>query len=118
MKKMCDNVDLTDDMIVIYDDQSMTLKEAIEKCKPGYPIEGIHPLQYDKLQKIFEEKRNKKLQYSVDMRYGDWRFILFDNPPVKENKITYINPLCDVIKLNENVKPISFPNSDNLIEAN
>lgn len=113
-KRLCDNVDIHDDMIVIHNNESMTLKEAIKKCEPGHYIEGIHPLQYDKLEKIFEEKRGKKFTYSVDMKYGDWRFILFDFCEKKEHKILYINPICDVIKLSRDIKPIPLDNSNDI----
>lgn len=79
-RTLCDNVDICDNMIVIYNNKErITLAEAIKKIRPGETIEGIHPNQYDKLIRIFETDRNKKFQYSVDIKYGDWRFILFDN---------------------------------------
>ena len=76
----CDDVDIHDNMIVIYNNtENITLVEAIRKIRPGETIEGIHPNQYDKLISILEADRNRKFQYSVDIKYGDWRFILFDN---------------------------------------
>lgn len=90
MSKLCKNVDIYDEMEVIFRGKRIELKEAIELCKPGEPIEGIHPNQYDKLLKIFETKRNKKFQYSVDDRYGDWRFILFDIKKPTKHVITYL----------------------------
>lgn len=93
MRKLSPNQDLSDDIIVIFRDTQCTLKEAIDNCKPGEPIEGIHPFQYDKLIKRFETERNKKFQYSSDLRYGDWRFILFDiNKNNIDNPERYLNP--------------------------
>ena len=92
MKTLCNNIELDDDMFVIFRDDKVTLKYAIANCKPGEPIEGIHPFQYDKLQRIFETNRGKKFQYSVDIRYGDWRFILFDVDPVGKYEVLYSNP--------------------------
>ena len=108
MKNLCSNDDINDDMIVLFRDQKVKLKYAIDICEPGETIEGIHPFQYDKLLKIFEEKRNKKFQYSVDTKYGDWRFILFDIKLSQSYKKSFINPKYDNIKLPEYVKPIDL----------
>ena len=105
---LCDNIELSDDMEVIFREKKVTLKEAIDKCRAGEPIEGIHPFQYDKLQKRFESERNKPFQYSVDMRYGDWRFILFDINPVEKSKVVYSNPKYMNMDLPEFVTPIKL----------
>ena len=109
MSLLCSNVKLRDDMKVFFRNKTVTLKEAIDNCKPGEPIEGIHPFQYDKLQKRFEEERNKIFQYSVDIRYGNWRFILFD---INKNQIKtegyYTDPKYDRLRLPEYVTPISL----------
>ena len=93
MSRLCANIELDDNMKVFFREQTVTLKEAIDNCKSGEPIEGIHPFQYDKLQKRFEDERGKKFQYRVDIRYGHWRFILFGiDKPDKVHKGGYSNP--------------------------
>ena len=92
MKQLCPNIELDYNMVVFFRENKCTLKEAINLCKVGEPIEGIHPLQYDKLLKLFEQERNKKFQYSVDIKYGDWRFILFDIKIITKHVGWYINP--------------------------
>lgn len=108
-KQLCDNVDIFDDMDVIFRDSKTKLKESIEKCKPGEPIEGIHPFQYDKLLEIFETKRNKKFTYSVDIKYGDWRFILFDIKKPEKHVGYYTDPKYNTFELPSQVTPIPFP---------
>ena len=90
---LCENIPLEEVTTVIFRGNPQPLKYAIDNCEPGEPIEGIHVNQYDKLVAIFEQKRGKKFQYSVDIRYGDWRFILFDAPSIrKSERIVYMNP--------------------------
>ena len=90
---LCENLPLDDDMTVTFRGEKHTLKYAIDNCRAGEPIEGIHVKQYDELLKIFEQERGKKFTYSVDIRYGDWRFILFDIVVKSQNPITiYMNP--------------------------
>ena len=90
---LCENLPLDNDMTVVFRGEKHTLKYAIDNCEAGEPIEGIHVKQYDELLKIFELKRGKKFTYSVDIRYGDWRFILFDIVPEgKKHKTVYMNP--------------------------
>ena len=103
MKKHCSNIELDDDMKVIFNNKTCTLSEAINQCTPGNTIEGIHPHQYNKLLKRFEQERKKKFQYSVDDRYGDWRFILFDiNNNTHKKKEEYNR---EQIKINPKVLP-------------
>lgn len=111
-KTMCSNVELANDMKVTFREKIVTLKEAIDNCKAGEPIEGIHPFQYGKLIQRFETERKKQYQYSVDIKYGDWRFILFDinkSKSGKSNKPAYINPKYDNVNLPEFVRPKSLP---------
>jgi len=69
---------LDEDIIVIFRKNNCTLKEAIKNCRPGETIEGVPIDLFDLLLDRFEKDRGKKFQNSVDRRYGDWRFILFD----------------------------------------
>lgn len=91
MDNKCCNRELNEQMLVIFDGKICTLKFAIDNCKPGFPIEGVHPKRHEELLKMFELKHNKKFTYSVDDKYGDWRFILFDVPPKGKVKLIY-NP--------------------------
>ena len=84
---------MDDQMEVKYRKKICSLKYAIDNCEPGESIEGIHVNQYDKLLKRFEEERGRKFVYSVDMRYGDWRFILFDPYPTTKPKPVFIHEL-------------------------
>ena len=70
--------ELDEDMIVIFHKEKCTLRHAIEKCRPGETIEGVPIHDFDMLLERFQTNRNKRFRYSVDRRYGDWRFILFD----------------------------------------
>ena len=109
MKTLCKNRELYDEMEVIFRDKKVMLKFAIINCKAGEPIEGIHPFQHDKLLKRFETDRGKKFQYSIDIRYGDWRFILFDIGPVgNSNKPVYINTKYINFDLPKFVRPIQL----------
>ena len=78
MNKLCSNTEIHDDMCVIFRRKKYKLGDVIKICRAGESIEGIHPFQYNKLLYRFEKERHKKYQYSVDDRYGEWRFILFD----------------------------------------
>lgn len=90
---LCKDVPLDNKMIVTFRGEKCNLKYAIDNCKPGEPIEGIHVNQYYNLLRIFQNERGKKFDYSVDIRYGDWRFILFDAPKVCCKKgVKYMNP--------------------------
>jgi len=53
------------------------LKDVLELCQPGESIEGLDVDYFDDLLDIFIKKRNKEYVYSIDRRYGKWRFILF-----------------------------------------
>ncbi len=86
------NIPLSEVTSVIFRGEKHTVEYAIDNCEPGEPIEGIHVNQYDKLVAIFEQKRGKKFRYSVDIRYGDWRFILFDVVSSARPRNVYMNP--------------------------
>jgi len=75
---LLENRELDLEMTVSFRGENINLSDAINRCETGEAIQGIHPLQYHKLLKIFENRRNKKFTNSVDDRYGEWRFILFD----------------------------------------
>ena len=109
MDKLSPNIDITDDMEVIFRDTKCTLGEAIKLCDTGESIEGIHPFQYSKLLKRFEIERNKKFQWSSDTRYGNWRFILFDVSKPNLNGVRYENPLYITQNWNTMVTPIPLP---------
>ncbi len=70
--------ELDDNTIVTFRKEKCTLKEAIDMCHPGESIEGLDIIQFDALLARFEKERNKEFQRSIDRRYGNWRFILFD----------------------------------------
>lgn len=63
---------------ITFRERKCTLGEAIKECSPGETIEGVPIAMFDALLGRFINDRGKKFQYSVDRRYGDWRFILFD----------------------------------------
>ena len=69
---------LDEDMIVTFRRNKCRLGEAIDNCRPGESIEGVPIEMFDVLLYRFEKDRGKKFQNSVDRRYGEWRFILFD----------------------------------------
>ena len=84
---------MDDEMEVKFRKKMCTLKYAIDHCKPGETIEGVHVKHHETLLKRFEQERGRKFEYSVDMRYGDWRFILFDPYPTTTNKPIFIHEL-------------------------
>jgi len=74
-------------IIVKFNNENMTLEEAIKKIEPGEIIENV-PIEYMDHLLITLKKRSpeyaKTYNYSTDRRYGNWRFILFgtrSNPP-------------------------------------
>lgn len=69
---------LDDTILVNFRNNRCTLKEAIDKCQPGEPIEDVPIDKFDALLYRFQTERGKKFRNSVDRRYGKWRFILFD----------------------------------------
>ena len=111
--KLCKDIDIHDNMIVYFRNKNCSLGYAINNCKSGEPIQGVHPNQYKKMILRFEKDRGKKFQYSVDIRYNDWRFILFDESPKEPPKTTYsifklTKPLAPrVIQIFKNCIPIS-----------
>lgn len=54
------------------------LKDVLDLCQPGESIEDVPFESMNSLLYLFREKRNKKYIYSTDRRYGNWRFILFE----------------------------------------
>lgn len=70
--------ELDENAIVIFRKKECKLSDAIKECKPGESIANLPIEQYDALLEKFEKDRGMKFQRSVDRRYGNWRFILFN----------------------------------------
>lgn len=67
---------LDEDITVIFRSQECSLRDAIEKCRPGETISGVDIKKFEILRRTFEERRGREFSYCVDDRYGPWRFIL------------------------------------------
>ena len=69
---------IDENVIVKYKDELCTLEKAMKNIQPGEIIENIPIEWFTSVLEIIEKEKNKnRNEYSVDRRYGKWRFALF-----------------------------------------
>ena len=71
------STEMDESIIVFFNEKECTLGEAIRECQPGEVIEHVPFRYFGPLLHRFQNDRGQKYSYSIDRRYGDWRFILF-----------------------------------------
>jgi hypothetical protein len=79
-------MDLPYDNMILFKDQMVTLRYAMERMEIGDIIEGLHPSIYSKIINVLMINRNEKYRYGVDDKYGQWRMILLPPHPEKYTK--------------------------------
>ena len=94
--------------VVIFRNQDVTLKYAMDNCKPGETIEGPHFSLFPLMLEILCKERKQDLRYVTDDKYGKPRFILATNGDQKRINAKSTDSKYK-LELPTQVKPISLP---------